>query len=65
MGLTRIRSATTGEGEHGCGKRGLSHEKLGRTPASGWLHRRLVRLDCIMLTTSYEATILDNEVKAR
>src|SRR6266576_6246397 len=42
MHLTRTRSATTGEGARRGGMRGWSHEKLGRTPASGWLHR-LVR----------------------
>ena len=43
MGLTKLRSATAGEGAHGGGKKGWSHGKLVRTPASGWLHR-LVRL---------------------
>jgi hypothetical protein len=42
-GLTKQRSATAGEGAHGDGRKGWSHGKLGRTPASGWLHR-LVRL---------------------
>src|SRR5438067_12199188 len=42
-GLTKLRSATAGEGAHGDGRKGWSHGKLVRTPASGWLHR-LVRL---------------------
>ena len=32
-------SATTGESAHGGEMRGLRHGKLGRMPASGWLHR--------------------------
>src|SRR5205809_686661 len=28
-----------GEGAHGDGRKGWSHGKLVRTPASGWLHR--------------------------
>src|SRR5947208_5107171 len=43
IGLTKLRSATAGEGAHGGGRKGWSHGKLVRTPASGWLHR-LVRL---------------------
>ncbi len=42
LDLTRTRSATAGEGARGGGMGGLSHGKLERTPASGWLHR-LVR----------------------
>src|SRR5437764_4296614 len=42
-GLTKLRSATAGEGAHSGGRKGWSHGKLVRTPASGWLHR-LVRL---------------------
>src|SRR6266436_5388808 len=41
--LTRTRSATAGEGAHGGGMRGSSHVNLGRTPASGWLHRMVRR----------------------
>ncbi len=39
IGLTRTRSATAGESARGGGMRGSSHGNLGRTPASGWLHR--------------------------
>lgn len=37
--LTRTRSGTPGEGACRGGMRGWGHEKLGRTLASGWLHR--------------------------
>ena len=40
--LTRPRSATAGESEHGLQWKGIHKEKRGSTPASGWLHR-LVR----------------------
>ena len=39
--LTKLRSATAGEGAHGGGRKGWSHGKLVCTPASGWLHRLL------------------------
>jgi hypothetical protein len=35
--LTRTRSATAGEGAHSGGRKGWSHGKLVRTPASGSL----------------------------
>jgi hypothetical protein len=38
LDLTRIRSATAGGSQCSGGRRDLSHRKLCRTPASGWLH---------------------------
>src|SRR6266566_10166082 len=50
--LTRTRSATTGGNARRGGIRGLSHEKRGRTPASGWLHRMVRRAFVDTATTN-------------
>src|SRR5439155_17362570 len=42
--LTRTRSATAGEGERGLQWAVFHKMKRHRTPASGWLHRRVRRL---------------------